>query len=366
MAVLVKIYYDTATIPQEASISIISGTTLVKGVRDRQWSSISSNDVIKAGDSIRTNEFSQVFLRLFDGSTVQVLAASEVRFKRMALSKRDPKEETIELEVVNGKARIGVAFPYRREKKFILNMGAAAILLSDGSYTVGENKASWQLRVGPMGYAQVVGKEKKAVLRPDQRLEVSKDGMVGDPQVSQEEIVFNGDLSQGLNGWQQGGDLSKDGNIKSSIDLVIDSDKPAVRFVRTGSNGQHGETYIYQEINRDVSDLGELHLALEPRVISHALSGGGYIGSEYPVILRLNYRTVTSDRTAVYGFYTHNEAGNRTDNGEQVTGGYWLHSIYPGNLMALDPPPQKILSIQIGASGWDYDSMVRGVSLTGK
>ncbi|MSQ15582.1 MAG: hypothetical protein EXR50_06945 [Dehalococcoidia bacterium] len=365
-ALLVKTYYDTATIPQEASISIISGTALVRGARDRQWSSMSSNDVVKTGDSIMTNESSQVFVRLFDGSTVQVLTASEVRFKRMSLSRKDPEEETIELEVVSGKAHMGVAFPYRREKKFVLDIGTAQVFLSDGSYAVAEDKGASQLRVGPMGYARVVGAEKDAVLLPDQRLRISKDGVLGAPQVSWEEIVFNGDLSQGLNGWQQGGDLSRDGKIRSSIYSVIDADKPAVHFVRTGSKSQHGETYIYQEINRDVSDLSELRLASELRIISHALSGGGYIGSEYPVIVRLNYRTAAGDRTAGYGFYTHNEAGNRTDNGEQVTGEYWIKSVYPANLMALDPPPQKILSIQIGASGWDYESMVRGISLTGK
>ncbi len=363
---MIKVYYDTAVVPQKASISIINGTALVKGLRERQWSTIAATDVIETGDSILTNESSQVFLRLFDGSTLQVLSASEVRFRKMALSKKEPREESIELEIVKGKAHIGVAVPYGREKDFVLNLGMSTARLEEGSYTVVGEDGGWQLRVGPIGSAEVRGKDSEAFLLPDQRVEVSKDGTVGQTQVAWQEIVFNGDLSRGLAGWQGGGDITKEGFVKSSVDLALDSGKPVIHFIRSGSSGLHGETYLYQEINRDVSDLIELRLAVELKVIAHELSGGGYIGSEYPVAVRLNYRTADGDRTAVYGFYTHNETGNRTDNGQQVIGGYWIKYAYPGNLMALNPPPQKITSIQIGASGWDYESMVRDISITGK
>jgi len=364
--VLTRTYYDTATIPQEASISIISGTALVKGVRERQWSSISDDDVIELGDSILTNESSQVFLRLFDGSTLQVLSASEVRFRRMALSKKEPREESIELEIVKGKAHVGVAVPYGREKQFLLNMGTSSAYLEEGSYTVVGEDQGWQLRVGPAGSAKVVATGSEAFLLPDQRVEVSKAGVVGEMQAAWEEIVFNGDLSRGLAGWQQGGDITQEGSSTGIVKLLLDSGKPAIHFARSGSSGSHGETYIYQEINRDVSDLADLRLAMDLKIIDHQLSGGGYIGSEYPVAIRLNYRTADGDRTAVYGFYTHNDAGNRTDNGQQVIGGYWIEYTHPGNLMALNPRPQKITSIQIGGSGWDYESMIREITITGK
>jgi hypothetical protein len=94
------------------------------------------------------------------------------------------------------------------------------------------------------------------------------------------------------------------------------------------------------------------------------LSGGGVVSSEDPLIRRLKYRDVYgSEAEWVHGFYYQNTANNPTNNGELVLSNVWL-PYESGNLLeTLDPRPFFITSIQVYASGWDYDSFVTGIRL---
>ena len=44
----------------------------------------------------------------------------------------------------------------------------------------------------------------------------------------------------------------------------------------------------------------------------------------------------------------------------------WVSYVVPQNLMAVDPPPVRILSLEITASGHDYESLVKEISLEGE
>ena len=65
---------------------------------------------------------------------------------------------------------------------------------------------------------------------------------------------------------------------------------PALRVVRENSRQEHGETGLIRDMNNlDVSGFRHLWLKAMVRVDSASLSGGGYIGSEYPMMLRMTY-----------------------------------------------------------------------------
>lgn len=147
---------------------------------------------------------------------------------------------------------------------------------------------------------------------------------------------------------------------------ALDEGRPVVHFSRRGSKGTHCESYIYQEINKDVSDLSTLKLSVRLKLLHQSLSGGGYMGSEYPVLIYIRYRAQEGEAAKVYGFYYQNESNNRTDNGIVVPPNQWQEWIAPDNLMALTPRPLQILSLQVSASGWDYESLVSQVSLLGE
>jgi hypothetical protein len=183
-----------------------------------------------------------------------------------------------------------------------------------------------------------------------------------------EELVFNGSFTQGLTGWQVGNELGfpEGQDAQGDASLVREDGRPAVLFSRRGSKNTHCETYIFQEINRDVSDFSVLRLHIRLKLLHQSLSGGGYLGSEYPVLVKINYQVVQGENFEVFGFYYQNEAHNRTDNGTEVAQNSWVSFAAPDNLMTIIPQPRKIVSIEVQASGWDYESLVSDISLVGE
>src|SRR5205814_3669973 len=70
------------------------------------------------------------------------------------------------------------------------------------------------------------------------------------------------------------------------------SDNPpstALRVVRESAKSEHGETGLIQKLDRDVSGFRHLWLQAMVRVDYADLSGGGTLGSEYPMMFRVKY-----------------------------------------------------------------------------
>lgn len=364
---LLKHYWESASDLRGASVSVISGTVLVKSPRQPQWVSATSATLLREGDRLRTDEVSQAFVTFFDYSTLVVYSNTEVKVERLASSRFMPRREQLELAVVRGKGHLGVAPTYAGEKSVSVATPNGRMSLEEGSYTVSVVAGRTQLRVAERGRAHVSAGDTLALVETGQRLELGPEGTVG-PIVGQEELVYNGDFSQGLRGWQVGNSAGfpEGADVVGEVSLIVHEGRPAVRFNRHGSRNTHNETYLFQEIHRDVSDFTDLRPILELRLEHQSLSGGGYLGSEYPIIIRVNYRTATTDYTAGYGFYYQNLANNRTDDGLPVPASVWVKFTAPTNLMTLSPPPKQVLSIQVSASGWDYESLVANISLAGQ
>jgi hypothetical protein len=152
--------------------------------------------------------------------------------------------------------------------------------------------------------------------------------------------------------------------VAGTISLEGTGDEQMVRFVRTGSAGTHAEPTISQQINRDLSEFSVVRLSIRLKLLSQSLGGGGYLGSEYPLLVRLTYSVEGGGETFfVRGFYYQNEQKNRTDNGIQVPPNAWVDLTINENLLMIQPSPRVLKSIEVTASGWDFDSMVAKISL---
>jgi hypothetical protein len=142
-------------------------------------------------------------------------------------------------------------------------------------------------------------------------------------------------------------------------------DRRAVQILRSGSNQNSAITGIRQQIDKDVSDARTLILSADVRLHYQNLSGGGYLSSEYPLIIRILYRDVNgSEAEWVHGFYYQNDANNPTLNGELVPSDEWVPYETSNLFETLDPKPFRIVRVEIYASGWDYESYISGVRLT--
>jgi hypothetical protein len=201
-----------------------------------------------------------------------------------------------------------------------------------------------------------------------QRLHVLQGQALSNPIPAAQDLIVSGDFSTTTlpTAWQtfsdQGGDA---GTVNGSVGIGIFADRHAVQILRSGANQNSAITGIRQQIDKDVSDFHTLIISADVRLHNQSLSGGGYLSSEYPLILRMKYRDVNgSDAEWVHGFYYQNDNNNPTRDGEAIPRDQWI-PFETGNLMeGLDPKPFRIVSIQIYASGWDYESYISGLRLT--
>ncbi len=191
----------------------------------------------------------------------------------------------------------------------------------------------------------------------------------GQPVAAAENLLANGSLEEDLSvGWQayneQGGD---GGDVDGEVSVIElpGTNSRAVRFFRTGSGGNHCETVIRQDLNEEISDLvTSISLYLRVRLVNQSLSGGGYLSSEYPLMIRLEYEDVYgSEAHWTHGFYYQNEDGNPTMHGERIAHNMWFDYGSGNILESIYPRPARLKSLLIYASGWDYESMVSDVSL---
>jgi hypothetical protein len=151
--------------------------------------------------------------------------------------------------------------------------------------------------------------------------------------------------------------------------------------------------FVSQDIDMDVSLCTTLRLSMDGRIKNQSKSGIGNGEGTWPLMVRITYidsEGIIHDNFASaessgwqHGFYALGTPGYL--NGPEVNGanhstklemGQWHHTdevnghapdiFVSHNLMEnLQPAPQKILKIKIGAAGWDYTSVADAVSLVG-
>ena len=160
----------------------------------------------------------------------------------------------------------------------------------------------------------------------------------------------------------QGGD---GGEVDGTAALVEDEGRRAVRFYRTRGQYNHCETIIEQELNHDLPDtLTTLKVQATVKLVNQSLSGGGYLSSEFPLMLRIRYRDVYgSEEEWIHGFYYQNVDNNPTMNGQDIAQARW-HFYESENLLGtLRITPRRIVWLRVSASGWNYESLVSEISL---
>ena len=127
---------------------------------------------------------------------------------------------------------------------------------------------------------------------------------------------------------------------------------------------------IQQELNYDVRDFTFLQLHLDIRIVSQNIAGFGgcgYLGTECPIIVRLDYKDIYgTDREWLHGFYTGEPAADWQINwwADQLQSGNW-QTYDSANLMEeLDnTPPAFIKSLTIYASGHSFHAQLTEVEL---
>ncbi|MDO8672216.1 MAG: FecR domain-containing protein [Dehalococcoidia bacterium] len=352
-------------------LKVSVGTVFVRDEGRNGWLLASPGMPLKEGTAIKTDQNSQALVTFFDESTITLLPDSELSFSTLRLSRYSffaPRRIMVGLVQRGGKSAIGIAPPQKGSSRFEVTVPQGLISLAEGGYTLEVGGSLARIRVKEGGQATVTASGKTVMAVRGERIDFYSGAPPRPPEPSALEFMVNGDFADGLKGWtvENLPGFSPGADILGAAQVVTEEGRSAVRLVRLGSKGTHNETVISQDLDEDVSSVSFLRLSLEFKLVNQSLSGGGYMGSEYPLLIRIHYRSDNGESYVFKGFYYQNDSHNRTDFGLAVPFNTWYTWTMPDNLMAMAPVPRRITGIEIGASGHDYQSEIRRVSLTGE
>ncbi len=369
----IRYYLRHATSARTAMLEVISGTVRVRERGAPAPIAVTKSVVLSEGSTIETDENSRGILTFHDGSTAVLFPSTQIILREMHVSTFPWGVEPITLLIdqARGRLRVGAAALVPRgesaapARDFQILTPQLTAALAEGSYVVEVGTDASQVVVND-GQAAVTAQDRTVQVGQRQRT-VSTRGEPPLPALpAAQDIIVNGDFSDPLaRGWAVVREASNDPSAAiGTVAVVPLGDRHAIHITRSNSNQASANTGVIQQINKEVSDYRSVSLSADVRVHFQSLSGGGVLSSEYPLILRMKYRDVYgSEAEWVHGFYIQNQTGNPTNNGEQVPPDIWV-PFEAGNLFeTLDPKPFFITSLQIYASGWDYDSYVSGVRL---
>lgn len=361
-------YVTTATRPVTTQLQVINGTVLVDAPGQSSPSGVTNAGQLVETGRAKTDDTASATLTFFDQSNAVIYSQTEMEVlkARTRQFQFGDQPDVIRLAVPAGRVRLDVAPAANgRGREFAVQTPHATVELQEGSYSVEVTGDTTDIAVRD-GRAAVSGAGGVREISRGERTSVAMGQPPSKPMPASRDLVTNGTFKTGLSKWSVYNEQGVDGGIvNGQAEVVSSNDRAAVRISRMGEDGNHCETGVLQEINRDVRDFTSMRFHADVQLLYQSLSGGGYLSSEFPVIVRIDYKDVYGiDRFWTHGFYYQNDSGYSVQNGEQVPRYRW----YPyesGNLMKDlgDIRPSWITSIRIYASGWNYQSLVSEVGL---
>jgi FecR protein len=331
------------------------------------------------GGMIETDQSSRAFITFFDGSTAQVFPGSRLVVDRMRRPRFDWSQlpNMIHIDQRQGLVRYGAASatshpdnPEGRGVDLEVHTPSFDVTLTEGSYSIEVTGGESQVvvREGSAVVHSLQG-DHEVVVGQGQRLQSTNgQALPVNPIPAAQDLIVNGGFSSEILGqeWGQYTDPNSDnGGPKGSYLVVTMGDRRALQILRSGAGTNSTVTGVRQQIDRDASDFRSLVLSADVRLHYQSLSGGGYLSSEYPLILRLKYRDVDGNEwESVHGFYYQNNNQNPTINGERIPQDTWVPYETSNLMQILDPKPFRIISLAVYASGWDYESFISSIKLT--
>lgn len=364
----VQWYVNNATIPRSTVLETIRGTVLLQRAGDRAEVGISARQSLEEGDVVRTTADSQAIVWLFDGSNVRLWNDSRLALQTVRSSRYTNALTSVSLLLQQGHCRVEVALPSSESRRMEIVTPTSVVAMREGSYSIevraDEGKVLTEV-VTHNGSASVTAMGKTVEVLRAERTEVVAASAPSDPMPAARNLVTNGDFSQGLDvGWVS--DSRAEDGVLPEVLTSTEDGRVVARFFRNGSR-KHGEAFLVQQINRDVTDFESLTLNLELKLMHQSLSGGGWLGSEYPMMVRLRYRDIHQSETFwVRGFYYQNDDNHPTSNGLLVPHNTWYKFAKPLDLFdpaVVTPRPAYIMTIELLAMGWDFESAVTEVQL---
>lgn len=352
-------YVEAPTVVEE-----VSGILLYRPAEGAGQESVSSGTEIYQGDRVQVPAGSTARLQVADGSRVDLFANASVRLDEARSPRLTGRRSEFQLRIDHGTAGIAVspATPDTRSFQVLTPHGLAR--LDQGEYTVRVAADATRVSVWDGRASVQVGSDvlevtagRKIVLNPDgssNRVEVL------------ENVILNGSFANRLTAWDpwEQNEAREDARGQLLIVAPTEPNAPgtALRIQRESLVQAHNETGVTQILKTDVTGSRAVKLQMWLKVDHASLSGGGYLGTEYPLMLRVRYQTPRGNEEVwTRGFYYANPEQRPTPNSELIERGVWTR--WEADLTKLPGGAAVIQHVQILGAGHTFDSSVGDVRL---
>lgn len=301
-------------------------------------------------------------IQLYQDTDLTLSAARSPRF----VWSRSPNQ--IMLSLQQGRVSVSVQGTEDRPVKVQLNTPHADATFGNGTYDVDIEGDTTQVRTRA-GTVQVLAAGREVTANTGERVSVTEGRPPDLPVPAALNLVLNGTFEGRLSPpWNEVVKVAP-GLTQASITQATVDQRQVVRLTRITEDGAHNEAGLTQDINRDVQGYDSMNLHLDVKVVYQSVPGGGYLASEYPVMVDISYTDIYGKDLHWYqGFYYMDLPNGSTwalPTGEKIPQDIWYSYESPNLFDELkETRPARINSITIYASGHDYDSMVSDVALS--
>jgi hypothetical protein len=338
-----------------------------------------------AGGSVLTNDSDTALILISTPcgeaqiARIQVYGNTNIGFERAQTPRFQGSSSIHDLQLTlsNGRMLLNIPESIGRSLNFSLDVPQGFIeLKEEGQYSVTVNNNEAQVSV--MGGEAIVRQDGTSLtLGQDQRAVLVSGAPIQGPLNTERNLIVNGEFSDGFDEWvslASNVELADQPGVETVIEQI--SEEPAVGITRTGIG--HADAGLRQILSQDVTDFQNLRLLMSIIIAEQTLGVCGQLGSECPLIIRLEYVDTNGvDQVWQQGFYANGIFSPDTPdvcatcpdpkNRHQQVPFQQLVFYESDNLMErlgqLGIQPRQLKSITIIASGHTFDTKILDIAV---
>ncbi len=403
-------YRGHATIKRAVRVEVVQGDrAFIRPAYQRNWTALPSQGAVGAqmielqeGDALQTLGGTQVLLTFWDNSLVQVFEGTEVQLLELRATRYSSGSSAITMRQMRGLSSVAVAPGDYRRSRFQVLADDTTIVMREGDGGAGGGVFIVQLVASEIGSGDGVATVRASVRRgagavrvagyPDElRLAaneqtiVAHGGPAGSPTPARRDFVANGRFEpSGATGCEPKGpftpwlgsctpgqNTSSFGKLSTVTDTLGGQQLPTLEIARSVSSTDPANTGLRQMLDVGVADQPSLLLTADLKVLEQTVPGGGQLGSEFPIIVRITYYDASGGfNTRIWGFYSLPAANGAIPFNPSlvevrlVTPGEWVPLSV--DLRGLAPQPVRLESLEVYGSGQGYRSRITNVAIIGE
>jgi hypothetical protein len=359
-----RLWVDAATVPAPATLQVEQGIVLFQDRGAGPLLNARNGMRLQEGDALEIKDNSLARLDLPGRGTLRLGPNAHVVLADLRAGRFNAAAGRVSVQHTAGTVRAEVEAAAPGPLALETPYGTVRMGAGDFVVAVPGPRADVYVRAGS---ATVSIYNDSFPLAAGERTRLAPDAAAEGPLPGAANLVRNGDFAAGLDGWrardaQEDNRPDRLGERLVVAETVDGLPRPALRVARASRFDTHNETGVEQDLHVDVSVYPRLRLTALVKVQAASLSGGGYLGTEYPMMLRLRYRDVAGNGQTWYrGFYYQNTEGRPTSRGEVVPQGAWTR--VQVDLAELPERPAFVYSLEILGAGHDFDALITDVQL---